>query len=148
MGAEENAAIIRRGYEAFNAGDMDTLTELFDENASWHTPGRSPIAGDHVGRDAAFAQFGRYGGETGGTFKAELQHVLADNENRVVGVHHNSAERAGKRLDVGCALVFELKDGRVVDGRQCTFSTSSLGTSSGRSQAKCSWRGPEAAAHK
>ncbi|TFG73513.1 MAG: hypothetical protein E4H22_00515, partial [Solirubrobacterales bacterium] len=68
MSAEENAELVRRGYAAFNAGDMETLTELFDENASWHTPGRSPIAGDHVGRDAAFAQFGRYGGDTQGTF--------------------------------------------------------------------------------
>jgi ketosteroid isomerase-like protein len=30
MGADENAAVIRRGYEAFNSGDMATLTELFD----------------------------------------------------------------------------------------------------------------------
>jgi ketosteroid isomerase-like protein len=33
MGADENAAIIRRGYEAFNSADMDTLTEIFDESA-------------------------------------------------------------------------------------------------------------------
>jgi ketosteroid isomerase-like protein len=118
MGAEENAAIVRRGYEAFNAGDMDTLNELFDESASWHTPGRSSLAGDHEGRDAAFAQFGRYGGDTGGTFKAELREVLADDDGRVVGIHHNTAERDGKQLDVDCCLVFEVKDGRVVDGRE------------------------------
>ena len=118
MGAEENAELVQRGYAAFNAGDMETLTELFDENASWHTPGRSPIAGDHVGRDAAFAQFGRYGGDTGGTFQAELQHVFADDEGRAVGIHHNSGERNGKHLDVDCCLVFEIKDGRVTDGRE------------------------------
>jgi ketosteroid isomerase-like protein len=55
----ENAAIVRRAYEAFNRADMDTLTELFDESASWHTPGRSPIAGDRESREAVFAQFGR-----------------------------------------------------------------------------------------
>ena len=118
MGADENAAVIRRGYEAFNAGDMETLTELFDENASWHTPGRSSLAGDHEGRDAAFAQFGRYGGETGGTFQAELQHLLADDEGRVVGIHHNSAEREGKHLDVDCCIVFEVQGGRIVSGRE------------------------------
>lgn len=116
--ADENAALVERGYAAFNAGDMETLAELFGENASWHTPGRSPIAGDHVGREAAFAQFGRYGGETGGTFQAELRYVLADNDGRVVGVHHNSAERNGKRLDVDCCLVFQIEDGRVTDGRE------------------------------
>jgi len=118
MASGENAAIVRRGYEAFNAGDLETPTEPFDEGASWHTPGRSPIAGDHVGREAAFAQFGRYGGDTGGTFKAELRSLLEDEEGRVVGVHHNTADREGKHLDVECCLVFELKDGRVVDGRE------------------------------
>ena len=76
--ADENADVVRRGYAAFNSADMKTLTEIFDESASWHTPGRSPIAGDNRGRDAVFGQFGRYVGETGGTFKATLQHVLQD----------------------------------------------------------------------
>jgi ketosteroid isomerase-like protein len=74
MGADENLAIVRRGYEAFNKGDMETLTELFDEGAAWPVPGRSSLAGDHEGREAAFAYFARLGQETGGTFQAELQH--------------------------------------------------------------------------
>jgi uncharacterized protein len=49
---------------------MKTLTELFDESASWHTPGRGSLAGDHEGREATFAYFGQLGGETGGTFQA------------------------------------------------------------------------------
>lgn len=113
-----NAAIVRRGYEAFNAADIATLTKLFDANASWHTPGRSSIAGDRKGRDAVFTQFGRYGGETGGTFRADLLNVLESEDGRVVSVHHNSAERNGKRLDVLCCIVFELKDGRIVIGRE------------------------------
>jgi ketosteroid isomerase-like protein len=116
--AESNAEIVRRGYKAFNEGDMKTLTELFDKSASWHTPGRSPIAGDHNGRDAAFAQFGRYGGETGGTFRATLLNVFTSEDGRVIGVHRNTAERKGRHLDVWCCLVFELKDGRVIDGRE------------------------------
>jgi ketosteroid isomerase-like protein len=118
MGANENADVVRRGYEAFNSGDMETLAELFDENASWHSPGRSSIAGDYEGREAAFTQFGRYGGDTGGTFKAELRSVTADDEGHVVGIHHNSGERNGKQLDVNCCLAFEVKDGKIVDGRE------------------------------
>ena len=117
MGADENAAIVRRGYEAFNAGDMKTLTELFDESAVWHTPGRSSLAGDYEGREAAFAYFGRLGQETGGTFRAEPQHLLAD-EDRVVGIHHNTAKRNGKHLDVAVCLVFQLEDGRITEGTE------------------------------
>ena len=115
---EKNAETVRRGYQAFNEADIKTLTELFHENASWHSPGRSPLAGDHQGREAVFAQFGRYAGETGGTFKAILQHVLRSDEGRVVGIHHNTAKRNGRQLDVYCCIVFEFKGGRVIDGRE------------------------------
>jgi len=115
---EDNAEVVRRGYAAFDAADMKALTEIFHENASWHTPGRSRITGDHECRDAAFAQFGRYVGETGGTFEARLLHLLRSDDGCVVGVHHNSGERNGKRLDVGCCIVFEIKDGRIFDGRE------------------------------
>lgn len=118
----ENAEIVRRGYRAFNEADINTLMELFDENASWHTPGQGSIAGDRIGRDAVFAQFGRYGGETEGTFKAELKYVLTDDEGRVVGIHHNSGMRNGKKLDVDCCIVFELKNGRVVSGREHIYN--------------------------
>ena len=114
----KNAEIVRRGDQAFNTADMETLTELFDEKASWHTPGRGSLAGDHVGREATFAYFGRLGQETEGTFKAELRHVTADDEGRVVAIHHNSGVRNGKRLDVDCCLVFQFENGRVTDGKE------------------------------
>ncbi|MCJ7436892.1 MAG: nuclear transport factor 2 family protein [Acidimicrobiia bacterium] len=118
MGAAENAAAIRRGYEAFNTADMATLTEVFDGKASWHTPGKGPLAGDKKGRDATFAYFGELGGQTAGSFKAELQYLLTDDDDHVVGVHHNTGERNGKKLDVNCCLLFKLKDGKIMDGQE------------------------------
>lgn len=118
MQPDGNAAIVRRAYEAFNDADIVTLARLFDSNASWHTPGRSSIAGDRQGRDAVFTQFGRYGGETDGTFRANLLNVLESEDGRVVAVHHNSAERDGRRLDSLCCIVFELLDGRILIGRE------------------------------
>lgn len=64
------------------------------------------------------ARFGRYGGETGGTFKAILQEVLRGDSGRVVGIHHNTAKPASKQLDTFCCIVFELKNGRIIDGRE------------------------------
>jgi hypothetical protein len=114
----ENAAIVRRGYEALNTADLGALAELFDESASWHTPGRSPLAGDVEGRDAVFAHFGRYADETGGTFKADLKCLLTDEDGRVIGIHHNVARREDRELDVYCCIVFQLENGRIVDGRE------------------------------
>jgi ketosteroid isomerase-like protein len=117
----DNAEVVRRAYAAFNEADVATLTELMDTDISWHTPGRSPIAGDYLGRDAVFGQFGRYGGDTGGTFKAELKQVFTSPDGRVIGLHHNSGERNGKRLDSDCCIVFEIEDGRVTSGREHFF---------------------------
>lgn len=116
MGAEENAAIMRRAYEAFNKGDINTLIEIFDESVVWHLPGRSSFADDYQGRDATLAYFGQLGEKTGGTFRAELKHLLADDDDRVVGIQRSTGERDGKHLDVGNCIVFKLKDGRVIDG--------------------------------
>jgi uncharacterized protein len=118
MTADENVAVMQRAYDAFNAGDMDTLIEVFDETAVWHLPGRSSMAKDYQGRDAILAYFGQLGQETGGTFRAELQRLLSDDDNRVVGIQRSTADRDGKHLDVGNSIVFELRDGRVVDGRE------------------------------
>lgn len=119
--AEAHADVVRRGYQAFNTGDIKALNELFDAKASWHTPGHSPIAGNHQGREAVFAQFGRYGGDTEGTFKAALKQVLASDDGRVVGLHHNSGQRNGQRLDVDCCIEFQVRDGRIVSGREHFF---------------------------
>jgi uncharacterized protein len=118
MGAAENAAIMRRAYEAFNRADINTLIEVFDEGAVWHLPGRSSMANDYQGRDATLAYFGQIGQKTGGTFQAELQDLLADDDDRVIAIQRSTAERNGKRLDVGNCIVFQLKDGRITDGRE------------------------------
>ena len=117
-----NAALVRRGYDAFNTADMETLAELFDEDACWHTPGRGPLAGSYQGRDAVFGHFGQYGGLTAGTFRANLQEVLTNEDGTVVGIHQNTAEQDGTTLDVRCCIVFEIRDGRLVDGREYFFN--------------------------
>ena len=125
MGASDNAELVRRGYEAFNEADIATLAEILDENASWSTPGRSPLAGEYQGRDAVFAQFGRYGGGTGGTFRADLKQVFTSDDGYVIGLHHNSGERNGKRLDTDCCIVFEVENARIVSGREHFFDLDS-----------------------
>lgn len=118
MGSDENVAIMRRAYDAFNVGDLETLTEIFDESIDWHLPGKSSMAKDYQGRDAVLAYFGQLGQETGGTFRAELERLLADDDGRVVGFQRSTADRNGDHLDVGDCIVFQLEDGRVTDGRE------------------------------
>jgi ketosteroid isomerase-like protein len=118
MRADENVAVMRRAYEAFNTGDLDTVGEIFDESIVWHLPGGSTMAADYDGREAVLAYFGHLGQETGGTFRADLERLLSDDDDRVVGLQRSTGDRNGKHLDVGNSIVFQLKDGRVVDGRE------------------------------
>ncbi len=112
--AQENAATIRRGYEFFNSGNLDELHQLFAEDAVWHVGGRNQLSGEKRGRDAVFAYFGQLGELTSGTFRAELHDVIASEEH-VVGLHTATGERQGRRLSEHQALVFHLRDGRVVE---------------------------------
>src|SRR5436189_5625090 len=105
MGADQNVAVMRRAYDAFNTGDVETLTELFDEIAVWHLPGRSSFANDYQGREATLAYFGQLAQETGGTFRAELQHLTADDEGRVVGIQLSTADRGRRQLVLGDPIV-------------------------------------------
>ena len=103
-----NSAVVARAYQAFNEADLATLDELFADDATWTTPGVSSAAGTARGKDAVFAHFGRYGGETEGTFRADLATVFESDEGRVVGLHHNVGRRNGKQLDTDCCIVFEV----------------------------------------
>jgi ketosteroid isomerase-like protein len=110
-GIDENARLMRRGYEAFSAGDMDTLRELFAEDVVWHVPGHNRLSGDKRGRDAVFEYFGELVSGSGGTFKVTLHDVIAG-EDHVIGLHHNGAEHDGKVLDLNVVLIFHMSGGR------------------------------------
>ena len=114
VSAQEKAAIIRRGYELFNSGNIEGLTDIVAEDAVWHVGGRNRLSGEKRGRDAIFAFFGQLGELTGGTFRAELHDVIAGEEH-AVGLHTSTGERDGRRLSVHAVLVFHLRDGTVVE---------------------------------
>jgi ketosteroid isomerase-like protein len=109
-----NEELIRRGYDAFSKGDLQTLRELFDPNIVWHAPGRNQLAGDHQGVDTVLGYFGRTMELTGGTFRVELHDVVA-NEQHTVGLHTAYAERGGQTLEGRSTLVFHLQGGRVIE---------------------------------
>ena len=111
---DENAAIVRRGYEAFNSGDVQTLAGLFSEDAVWHVAGRNRLSGEKRGRDACLSYFGQLGEISQGTLRAEVHDIVANNDH-VVALHTSIGQREGKSLNVHTALVFHLRDGKVVE---------------------------------
>ena len=59
MSAQEDVELVRKGYDAFIAGDMVFLNEHLHENVVWHAPGTNLLSCDHTGREAVLAFFAR-----------------------------------------------------------------------------------------
>jgi uncharacterized protein len=112
--AHPNEELVRRGFDAFSKGDVDTLRELFDPDAVWHAPGRGPQAGDHRGVDAILGFFARTMELTGGTFRVELHDVLANDEH-AVSLYVSRGEREGRTLEDKSVLVSHVRNGKFTE---------------------------------
>ncbi|MDO8613115.1 MAG: nuclear transport factor 2 family protein [Dehalococcoidia bacterium] len=114
MADHPNAALLRKGYDAFAKGDTATLTDLFSEDVVWHLPGRNLISGEHKGRDAVFAVFAKTMELTGGTFKIDLHDIVANDEH-TVSLSRASASRQGKQLDLRGVDIYHIRNGKVTE---------------------------------
>jgi uncharacterized protein len=116
----QNIAIVRRGYEAFAKGDIETLKTLFATNATWHSVRTGILPGNYRGVQAILEFFGRLAHETEGTARAELQ-TLAASGDHVFALHRNMGKRKGKTLDAKSVLVFKLDEGVVTEVAEFRF---------------------------
>lgn len=112
--AHPNEELIRKGYEAFAAGDIATLNELFSDDVVWHAPGRNQLAGTFRGKEEVFGIFQKVAELTGGTFKIDIHTVLADDEHVAV-LARSIGEHEGRTLDDNTVQVFHVKDGKVTE---------------------------------
>lgn len=117
--AHPNADITRRAYEAFRAGDMQTLGDLVAEDVVWHVSGTSAISGTYKGKEETFAYFRALGERSGGTFSFDVHDIVA-NDDHTVGLIAVHGERDGRKLDDTVVMVFHFDDGRVTS--QWSFS--------------------------
>jgi ketosteroid isomerase-like protein len=115
MSADENMATVRRGYEAFTKGDMDTLLALYDDDATHIVPGSSKVSGSHKGKENILALYGKLFELSGGTLSIDLRHVMTDGDSRVIAVHKTRLEKDGESIEETEALLFTFHDGKVAE---------------------------------
>jgi uncharacterized protein len=90
--SQENVEIVRRGFAAWNAGDMDYVRDLYDPNIVLQTVPDWPEPGPYVGREAVIGFFIAARGsldsdsvEANTDFIAVADHVLVRHTWRGVG---------------------------------------------------------------
>src|SRR5687768_11399349 len=57
--SQESVEVVRRGYAAWNAGDMDGVRDAYHPDAVMRYYGEFPESGPFFGRDAIMRQFDR-----------------------------------------------------------------------------------------
>lgn len=119
MAAHPDTELVRRGYDAFTRGDMETLASLMTGDCTHHAPGSTAMAGHFKGRDNVLDLYRRMHEETGGTIRVELDSVMADGRGHAISVHRFTAERQGRKFDERGALFFTIVGGKFSDVDEC-----------------------------
>jgi ketosteroid isomerase-like protein len=110
-GVEANGALIKSAYDAFSRGELQTVFATFDEHIFWHVPGRGPLSRDYRGHTEVRGFFEHFMSLSGGTFRLQVDHVLAK-DDRVVVLCTESARRGGRSWSSPQVHVWTIKDGK------------------------------------
>jgi ketosteroid isomerase-like protein len=113
--ADENLALVRCGYAAFNAKDIPTLVSMFSPEVVQHVPGTSPVAGEYRGIEAVLGYYGKLGQLTDGSLRADLIDVHGDGAGHVNAVHQVTATRNGVTRVSRGSILFTFRDGKATD---------------------------------
>jgi ketosteroid isomerase-like protein len=103
---------IRGAYEAFGKGDIDGYLDACTDDFTFNVPGRSGISGIWVGRQGLYGLAGKVMTITGGTFREDVEDVLANDRHAVVLARHRFT-RDGVSKDYLTAHVYEVRDGKL-----------------------------------
>jgi uncharacterized protein len=112
--AHPNEDLLRRGYEAFASGDMDTVLAIFDSDIAWHVGGSNQTSGDYHGHQEVMGFFGKLMELSGNSFHLDIHDIVA-NDRHGVALVTARGERDGQKLEVREANIWHLADGKAVE---------------------------------
>jgi uncharacterized protein len=112
--AREYVEIVRRGYEAFNRGDLDAVVELMGPDFEWLPPDESLTAGTYQGPDAVRAEIASWT-EPFEDFRWEIEEIVdAGEQILVVGRMSGRGKTSGVEVGVNEYHVWTVRDGKPV----------------------------------
>ena len=114
MAEHPDAQLVRQGYDAFIAGDMEWLNEHLAENIVWHVPGNNVLSGDYRGREEVLSFFARSVQAAIPSF--DVHDVVASDEHTIalLNIRFTRTDN-GQTLDSRSVQVFHIENGKVTE---------------------------------
>jgi uncharacterized protein len=106
MSEQDNKELIKKGYAAFSAGDLETVMDLFDDDIEWVQPGESAISGTFHGKAEVMEHFGRLAEKS---LTVKLNRLVAEGDTVVAITEVTAGGETGEDADV-----FTIRDGKTV----------------------------------
>jgi ketosteroid isomerase-like protein len=109
----ENTDALKRGYDAFNRGDVETVSAIFADDIRWEGPNTEglPMSGVHEGKQAVLEALGRIGGEYFETFRASPDEMVEEGGTVVVLSHLEGRTRSGNDVKLPGVEIWRMGDG-------------------------------------
>jgi len=109
----ENSDALKRGYDAFNSGDVDTVAEIFADDITWEGPNTEgvPMSGKNEGKDAVLQALGQIG-ETFESFSVSPDEMVEEGETIVVLSHLEAKTKSGNELSMPGVEIWRMSDGK------------------------------------
>jgi uncharacterized protein len=109
----ENSDALKRGYDAFNSGDVEAVAEIFADDASWEGPNTQdvPMSGKNEGKDAVLQSLGQIG-ELFESFDVSPDEMIEDDGTIVVLSHVNAKTKSGNQIEMPGVEVWRMSGGK------------------------------------
>lgn len=114
--AHPNEELLRRGYQAFETGDIDALTADWADDVEWISRGPNPLAGTYRGKDQVLGMLGKIAEISDGTFRLEVRKIMADDDCVTVLVD-SEATIGGETIRDSAVHLYDIEDGKIRRGR-------------------------------
>ena len=111
--SQENVEIMRAGFAAWNAGDMDAVRETYAPEVIMRTPAGWPEPGPYVGREAVLRQLDQNRATwDADTFEPTSDFIDAADRVVVRAIWHGTGH--GPDSDIEFTHVFTLRERKIV----------------------------------
>src|SRR4051794_30397715 len=113
--AKDNVEVIRKTFEAWNAGDFNVLRDAYDPDAvmRYQAEARLPERGPFFGRDAIMRQFNRLREPFDDRDELVIRTIRAASSERVLAQFAWKGVGRGPAIRLDMAAVYTLREGLI-----------------------------------